>query len=194
MNNSISKEKSFYYPPGGLLIWLIVFLELITFSAVVLVFLYQRNLNLDVFTQGQLELNQSIGLINTLVLLTSSLFMAQGLYSLKQDEKRKSIIYLSLTVLLGITFLVLKGWEYHSKIEMGFGLSSSSFFTYYWLLTGFHFIHVLIGLLLISYALINTKSGIYSSSNFEDVESIGIFWHMCDLIWIFLFPLMYLLH
>ena len=120
--------------------------------------------------------------------------MAQGLYSLKQDEKRKSIIYLSLTVLLGITFLVLKGWEYHSKIEMGFGLSSSSFFTYYWLLTGFHFIHVLIGLLLISYALINTKSGIYSSSNFEDVESIGIFWHMCDLIWIFLFPLMYLLH
>ena len=194
MNNSISKEKSFYYPPSGLLIWLIVFLELITFSAVVLVFLYQRSLNLELFNLGQLELNQVYGLINTIVLLTSSLFMAQGLYFLKLGAKKKSIVFLSITLLLGISFLILKGLEYYAKIEMGFGLSSSTFFTYYWLLTGFHFVHVLIGILLISYAIIKTKSGFYTNSNFEDVESIGIFWHMCDLIWIFLFPLMYLLH
>lgn len=194
MNNSISKENSFYYPPGGILIWIIVFLELITFSSVVLVFLYQRSLDPVLFNLGQLELNQTIGLINTLVLLTSSLFMAQGLYSLKRGNQKKSLTFLSITVLLGVTFLFLKGWEYYSKIEMGFGLSSNTFFTYYWLLTGFHFVHVLIGLLLISYALLSTKSGTYSASNFEDVESIGIFWHMCDLIWVFLFPLMYLLH
>lgn len=194
----MSKEsvvnKSFYYPPGGLLIWLIVLLELITFSAIVVVFLYQRNIDHEVFISGQLELNKSIGLINTLVLLTSSLFMAQGLHSLKQKEKKKSILFLLLTLVLAFVFLSLKGWEYYAKLEIGFGLNSNTFFTYYWLLTGFHFVHVLVALILIIYGLTKTISGIYNSTNYEDVESIGIFWHMCDLIWVFLFPLIYLFH
>lgn len=192
--SELKKAKSFYYPPGGILIWIIVFVELITFSAVTLVYLSERNLDIEGFNASQQLLNKNFGLINTVILLSSSLFMAMSIIAIKTNEKKKSVIFLALTILLGVLFLVLKGIEYQGKIDAGLSLSYSTFFQFYWLLTAFHFIHVIVGVFLISYMLFYTQKDFYNQSNYEDVETVGIFWHMCDLIWVFLFPIIYLLH
>lgn len=187
-------SENVYYPPGGLLIWIIVFLEFITFSAGIMVYLSLRQGDIDTFNQSQQLLNSTYGMVNTIVLITSGLLMATALGNLKSGNNKKTVFYLSLTILFGLGFLVLKGFEYNEKFAMGYGFGYNQFFMFYWLLTGFHFIHVLVGVLLLSYMLIKTKSGFYTGTNFEDVETVGVFWHMCDLIWIFLFPIIYLLH
>ena len=195
MTNTLetSNAKSIYYPPGGLLIWIIVFLEFITFGAFLIVYLSFRQGDLETFNASQNMLNSTLGMINTIVLLTSGLFMAAGLVELKKGG-RKAVTYLALTIAFGVLFMALKVFEYNEKIELGIGFSTNQFWTFYWLLTGFHLIHVLVAVILLSYMLIKTKSGVYNGTNFEDVESVGVFWHMCDLIWIFLFPILYLLH
>lgn len=195
MTNTIEtpNSRSVYYPPGGLLIWMIVFLELITFGAFLIVYLSIRQGDLETFNASQSMLNSTLGMINTIVLLTSGLFMAAGLVELKK-EGSKTTSYLTMTIVFGVLFMALKAFEYNEKIELGIGFSTNQFWLFYWLLTGFHLIHVLVAVFLLSYMLIKTKSGVYSSTNFEDVETVGVFWHMCDLIWIFLFPILYLLH
>ena len=192
--NIVKTDESVYYPPGGLLIWIIVFLEFITFSAGIMVYLSFRQDDIAMFNDSQQLLNSTYGMVNTIVLITSGLLMATTLGMLKAGNNKKAVFYISLTILFGLAFLVLKGFEYNEKFAMGLGFGYNQFFMFYWLLTGFHFIHVLVGVLLLSYMLIKTKSGFYSGSNFEDVETVGVFWHMCDLIWIFLFPIIYLLH
>jgi len=187
-------SERIYYPPGGLLIWIIVFLEFITFSAGIMVYLSFRQADVSLFNESQQMLNSTYGMINTIVLITSGLLMATTLGHLKSGNAKKAVSYISLTILFGVIFLILKGFEYNEKIELGLTFSHNRFFMFYWLLTGFHFIHVLVGVILLSYMRIKTKSGHYSGNNFEDVETVGVFWHMCDLIWIFLFPIIYLLH
>lgn len=192
--NITNPPKNIYFPPGGILIWIIVFLEFITFSAGIMVYLSLRMDNIEIYNRSQQLLNSTYGMVNTIVLITSGLLMATSLGMLKSGINKKAIFYLSSTILFGLVFLILKGFEYNEKIELGLGFGYNQFFMFYWLLTGFHFIHVLVGVILLSYVLIKTKSGFYSGSNFEDVETVGVFWHMCDLIWIFLFPIIYLLH
>jgi len=192
--NIVRTNESVYYPPGGLLIWIIVFLEFITFSAGIMVYLSFRQDDVNLFNESQQLLNSTYGMVNTIVLITSGLLMATTLGVLKAGNNKKAVFYISLTILFGLVFLVLKGFEYNEKFAMGLGFGYNRFFMFYWLLTGFHFIHVLVGVLLLSYMLIKIKSGYYSDSNYEDVETVGVFWHMCDLIWIFLFPIIYLLH
>lgn len=195
MTNTLESPnaKSVYYPPGGLLIWMIVFLELITFGAFLIVYLSFRQDDIETFNASQSMLNGTLGMLNTIVLLTSGLFMVAGLVEVKKGG-RKAVTYLALTIAFGVLFMALKAFEYNEKIDMGIGFSTNQFWMFYWLLTGFHLIHVLVAVFLLSYMLIKTKSGFYTSTNFEDVESVGVFWHMCDLIWIFLFPILYLLH
>jgi len=179
MTNTLESpnSKSIYYPPGGLLIWIIVFLELITFGAFLIVYLAFRQSDLDTFNASQSMLNSTLGMLNTIVLLTSGLFMAAGLVELKKGG-RKAVTYLALAIAFGVLFMALKGFEYNEKIELGIGFSTNQFWVFYWLITGFHLIHVLVAVVLLSYMLIKIKSGFYTSANYEDVESVGVFWHM----------------
>ncbi len=188
------QSENIYYPPGGILIWMIIFLELITFSMGLVVFNYYRLSEPDVFAESQALLNSTIGLINTLVLLTSGLFMALSVHALREGNNEKSSKFMALTILLGVVFLVLKSIEYSEKLEHGIGIEHNSFFMFYWLLTGFHFVHVLAGVVILLFLLVQTKRGIYHENDFADIEAGGAFWHMCDLIWLFLFPVIYLLH
>ena len=96
-------------------------------------------------------------------------------------------------VLTGCGFLILKGIEFFDKLEHGYHLTYNSFFTFYWLLTGFHFIHVLVGIVILVVLAIYLRKGVYDKNNYFDVETGGAFWHMCDLIWLLLFPVLYLL-
>jgi len=187
------KYKSFFYPPGGILIWMIVFVEMITFMMGMGAFVVQRNQNLTIFQESQKLLNPLFGIFNTLFLVTAGYFMALAVSHLKRGDSKASIQKIRVAILFGISFLGLKGYEYFDKINHGVGLDYSDFFMYYWMLTGFHFIHVLAGIIILLALIVYIKKGQYNETNNEDVETGAIFWHMCDLIWMILFPILYLL-
>ena len=191
MDTSIN-HKSIYYPPGGILMWIIIFLELITFGMALIAMAYYSKLEPEVFHKSRLQLDSTIGMINTLFLIISGFFMAVSVNYLKLKNIKRSSLFLKLTILGGLLFLLLKGFEYADKIEMGFTIGYNTFFTFYWMLTLFHVIHVLVGLVI----LISVHWGINrkkSETMLEDVEASAAFWHMCDLIWLLLFPIIYLL-
>ena len=186
-------HKQFFYPPGGILIWIIILVEVITFSAGIIAFAWEGSLSPEVFEASQGMLNTKIGLVNTLLLLTSGFFVAEAVRFLKAGNTIKSQQWMWVAMLLGVGFLVLKGVEYVGKIQHGFDLSHDTFFTYYWLLTGFHFLHVLTGLVILLVLTLKMRQGVYHQSNSLDIETGGAFWHMCDLIWLLLFPVLYLI-
>jgi len=185
-------SKNVYYPPGGILMWIIIFLELFTFGMALVAMVYYGSLERELFHESRLLLNASYGAVNTVFLLTSGFFMAKSVMELKQHRVDKSLRYLYVTMFLGLCFLVLKSIEYSLKIEAGLGMNYNLFFTFYWALTFFHVVHVLVGLVILAVSAYNLKK---NSDNVEliDVEAGAAFWHMCDLIWLLLFPIIYLI-
>jgi len=184
--------KNIYYPPGGILMWIIIFLELITFGVALIAMVYSSKESPSLFHDSRLQLNTTIGAINTVVLIVSGFFMALSVTHLKQGKINKSKFYLKLTMLGGLLFLGFKGFEYADKIEAGFNIGYNSFFTYYWMLTLFHVVHVIVGLVILGSVHVGLSKN-NSETKFEDVEASAAFWHMCDLIWLLLFPIIYLL-
>lgn len=143
------------------------------------------------FHSSRLALNKSIGVINTLLLLTSGYCMAETVQYIKLNNTSKASLFLKLTQLGGILFIILKAIEYYQKITAGIGLDTNMFYTFYWLLTGFHLAHVAVGLVI----LFSIHWGMTKQTakiNLEDIEAGATFWHMCDLIWLLLFPVLYL--
>jgi len=193
MNTVEKANPSFLFPPGGILIWIIVLLEVLTFGIALLVFRYQFHLQPDAFIISQNVLSKQIGLFNTIVLISSGYFMASALVQIKQSNQAKALRWLLLTIITGVSFLFVKTWEYSIKISEGFIFGYDDFFDFYWMLTVFHFVHVLVGVFILIVLFIKLRKGQYDASNHEDIETGGIFWHMCDLIWILLFPILYLL-
>ena len=192
MESQSINSKNIYYPPGGILMWIIIFLELFTFGmALVAMVAYSKD-EPEVFHSSRLLLNTTFGLANTVFLLTSGFFMAKSVESFKANDSIKSSLYLKLTMLGGFLFLLLKSFEYYEKIGAGLSIGYNSFFSFYWMLTLFHVIHVLVGLVILSsvYVGLHKKN---SSLELEDFEASAVFWHMCDLIWLLLFPIIYLL-
>ncbi|HMW60577.1 MAG TPA: cytochrome c oxidase subunit 3, partial [Leptospiraceae bacterium] len=135
-------RKDFLYPPGGILIWIIISLEVVTFAAGLTAFLVTGQSEKELFALSRPLLDRNIGWINTIVLLTGGLFMANAIHSIREGKRKSSSLWMIAAGLAGITFLVLKCVEYSSKLKGGHDLGSDSFFTLYWLLTGFHFLHV----------------------------------------------------
>jgi len=192
MSENTVDAKNIYYPPGGLLMWIIIFLELFTFGmALIAMVIYGKNEPV-VFHNSRLLLNTTYGTINTIFLITSGFFMAQSVVSLKKVNSKRSSSYLKLTMLGGLLFLAMKSLEYYDKIEAGLTVGYNTFFTFYWMLTLFHVIHVIIGLVILGSVFVGLKNK-KSTTSFEDVEASAAFWHMCDLIWLLLFPIIYLI-
>ena len=194
MNNEITNKKSFLYPPGGILIWIIVLVEIITFGVALIVFRISFHNNYESFLASQNILSKNIGLFNTIVLITSGYFMATSLVNIKASKTKEASKWLLFTIVSGLIFLIVKSYEYYLKIETGHTFDSDNFFNYYWMLTFFHFMHVLVGIVILSVLHFKLRKGEYNAKNYFDIESGGVFWHMCDLIWILLFPVLYLLH
>lgn len=191
MNTTAVNYKNFFYPPGGILMWIIIFLELITFGMALVAFVYYGAEEAEVFQQSKLQLNPTIGTINTIFLLTSGLFVANAIHFYKEGNTKKTTLFFKLAMLGGSLFLLLKSFEYYTKIVDGITLDTNIFFSFYWMLTGFHIIHVLIGLVLLFITERNIKN---NKAALEDVEATVAFWHMCDIIWLLLFPIIYLIY
>ncbi len=188
MNTKPIDYKNFYYPPGGILIWILITVELLTFGMALIALVFMSKENPELYHESRLMLNSTYGATNTIFLLVSGFFMATTVHLFKKGNFSKASFYLNLTMLGGLLFLVLKSVEYYHKIESGFLLDHNTFFTFYWLLTGFHVIHVLVGLVILTYFKFTLKK-----LETEDLEAGAAFWHMCDLIWLLLFPVIYLI-
>ncbi len=185
--------KNIYYPPGGILLWIIIFIEVLTFTLGISVLLYQKSASLVLFSQSQSLLNPLWGTVNTIVLITGGFMMATSLRYLRLGNNKYSLKWIRGAAFMSFLFLIIKGFEYFEKINEGLTIDYDSFFMFYWLLTGFHYVHVLVALVIILLLARGIRRGEYSFDNTLDVESGAAFWHMCDLIWILLFPVLYLM-
>ncbi len=180
-------------PPGGILVWMVVFLEIVTFGAGLGVFLFQGRKNEALFEAGHDLLTQPLAFANTLILLTGGWFMANGIVALRGGRSPIALRWITGAIVTGIGFLAIKCLEYADKIGHGHVFGDDVFFTLYYLLTGFHFLHVLVAVVILLFLARSIRLGRYTRDDHLDVESGGIFWHMCDIIWLLIYPVIYLL-
>lgn len=179
--------------PGDLAIWLFIFMELLVFGIFFIVYAVMRIQNIELFNHYQLTLNSELGAANTLLLITSSYFVVRAVYAIKHNNIKHCIYWLYAAMAGGAGFLILKSWEYVDKFSAGITLSTNTFYMFYLSLTLFHFLHVILGMLILSAVVIKAKRGVYTAENFVGVETGASYWHMVDLVWIILFPLVYII-
>jgi len=165
--------------------------EVVTFGIALITFRVNFENNFVDFLSQQGYLHKTIGLINTIILISSGFFMVKTLHEIKESRIRYAKKWLIPTIISGLLFLLLKSWEYSLAIGDGHVFGTTTFFNYYWMLTFFHFLHVTVGIIILSALFASLHKGKYSILDFE---TAGVFWHMCDLIWILLFPVLYLIH
>ncbi len=181
------------YPPGDLAVWFFIFAELLAFGALFLAYAFTRGAHVEMFNAGQQTLNRTFGAINTLALITGSYFVVRALASIKAGLQERCVRWLGAAVAAGGIFVVLKLIEFHDKFATGISLSTDTFYMFYLILTGFHFMHVLLGMVVLTAVLRNARRGRYGATEYTGVETAGAFWHMVDLVWVVLFPLLYLM-
>jgi cytochrome c oxidase subunit III len=191
------------YVGAKLGMWLFLFTEILLFGGMFLVYSVYREVNTADFHEAGMEMNMTIGAINTLILLTSSLTMALSIAAIKRAAKMRSILFQAVTIILGIAFLVNKYFEWSDHIRHGFYPDSPKllamshgkilFFGLYYVMTGIHALHVVIGISIIGFILILTLRDSVSGTDYVKLENAGLFWHLVDVIWIYLFPLFYLI-
>ena len=170
--------------PGNPIMWVLIISELLVFGAFFLGFGVARVLQPDLFRAGQAMLDVRLGGLNTLLLVTSGWMAAKAVQMREQERIGLSRRWMAGAMMLGVGFLVVKGVEYADKAAHGIGIETDTFFTLFYLMTGFHALHVVMGLVVL--AIVSWKNTL------ENVETGAAFWHMVDLIWLILFPIVYL--
>jgi len=173
--------------------WLFIATELLLFGGLFTAYTIFRSKYPDLFAEQHLELNKTLGAINTAVLIFSSLTMALGVTSIERGKQNLLRLFLFITILCGIGFGVNKYFEYSAKFHHHIYPDTSIFFALYFMMTGLHMLHVLAGVLVLTFVLVLSFRGRFSEKYFTPVELGGIYWHLVDLIWIYLFPLLYLI-
>ncbi len=178
--------------PGEAGAWVFMLGDMSVFCLFFVTFLFYRGQDVELYHTAQAALNSNIGITNTCLLLLSSWFVVLGVRALRQGLCKVAARLWSVSLLCGIGFAVLKSHEYAHLIEQGFTLNSNDFFMFYFMLTGLHFLHLLIGLTVLSVMIMSTRKLQATPPNMVFVEVGGCYWHMVDLLWILLFPLLYL--
>lgn len=183
--------------------WLFLFTELILFGGMFILYSVYRYNYPEAFHLAAKDLNTVIGTFNTAILLTSSLTMALSITAIQRGQKTLSLMFQFLTIVLAMGFMVNKYFEWSAKFHHGIFPGSDAllakpsgevlFFGLYYVMTGLHGLHVIIGVILIALMMRYTSKGIITSESYVKLESAGLYWHLVDIIWIFLFPLFYLI-
>lgn len=178
--------------PGTSGIWTFVFIDMIVFTLIFLVFISEKWRLPNVFSEGQAHLDFRFGLVNTLLLLTSSLFMVEGVHAARAGSLIGVRRNLALGLICGAAFCVAKTFEYHAKLVAGLTPATSSFFSLYYFITGAHLLHM-IGIMVFAVnCLVAAPRELGQTSYRKKIENTGLFWHFVDLLWLFIFPLLYL--
>ena len=179
--------------PGDLAMWFFILAELSVFAILILAFAVTQALKPQMFSESRLLLNTSTGLAMTLSLLTAGLFAALAQEQVRHSRPRHGAVFLLMALLAASVYVVLKLTEYRHLLASGLGMEHNTFFTLYWILTGFHFLHVLLGMVILGWLAERCRRGLYDASKRSGFESGVLYWHMVDLIWVMLFPLVYVL-
>jgi len=185
--------------------WLFLATEILMFGGLFVGFGLMQGVYPEAWVAGHHHLDRVLGAVNTVFLLCSSFTMVMAVHYASTDQKSKTVINLGLTLAFAFAFLVIKYFEYSHKFHDGllpgryFNLAAvggppqqAMFFGFYFAMTGIHGFHVLIGIILISWIMVRANRGDFSSAYYTPVDLIGLYWHLVDLIWIYLFPLLYL--
>lgn len=177
--------------PGDEGVWFFIVADMCMFAVFFLLFMVGQAQDPDTYRESRAQLVPAIGLVNTLILITSGWFMARAVNAAQAGEWRIAQRRIVYALLVGSCFGVLKIYEYSTKIAAGITIQTSEFFTYYFAFTGIHFLHFLIGVgvLLVCIAKIGQED---TPNRLKWVESAGNYWHMVDLLWMILFPMIYL--
>ena len=179
--------------PGDFAIWFFIFAELLVFAIAFIAYAVARLQNVEMFNQYQLTLNRELGAANTLLLITASYFVVRAVQAIRRDETKHCVRWLYASLACGSGFLLLKSLEYYDKFSHGISLSSNTFYMFYLSLTMFHFLHVILGMIILFAIAIKAQRGKYNAANHIGIETGASYWHMVDLVWIILFPLVYII-
>lgn len=171
--------------PGNPIMWVLIISELLVFGAFFVAFGVARILDVETFRAGQAMLDVRMGGLNTLVLVTSGWLAAKAVQRQTVGAGQAARLYLTGAGALGLVFLVIKSLEYAAKAAQGIDIETNTFFTLFYLMTGFHAMHVVMGMIVL--AIVGWKNSL------DNLETGAAFWHMVDLIWLILFPIVYLL-
>lgn len=181
------------HPPGDLAIWFFILAELLAFGVFFSAYAFTRKGNVELFNQFQPHLDATAGLINTLVLLTSSYFVVRAVAAIREGAARRCFQWILAAVAMGGVFLVVKVVEYQDHLSQGIRLSTNTFYMFYLSLTFFHFMHVIMGMVILGAVAWKARQGAYTADEHTGVETGASYWHMVDLVWIILFPLVYVM-
>jgi len=183
--------------------WLFLFTEILLFGGLFLVYSVYRSTHPQDFHEAAKGLSTVLGTANTVILLTSSLTMALSISALRREDSRRSVLLQAATILLGLVFLVNKYFEWSGHIHEGLYPNSPEllsrshgeilFYGLYYVMTGLHGIHVVVGLVVIGIMMTLTLRHRITGADHVKLENAGLYWHLVDLIWIYLFPLFYLI-
>lgn len=191
MNNCSTHNKEDL--PGDFAIWMFIFAEMLAFGVLFVAYAFTRSKNIELFNTSQLTLSKTSGAINTLVLITSSYFVARSVGSIKNGLNKQCALWLTGAVLFGCIFVGIKIMEFYAKFAAGITMSTNNFYMFYLSLTFFHLMHVLMGMIILIVIMLKAKRGGYSAQEHVGVETGASFWHMVDFLWIILFPLIYII-
>ena len=179
--------------PGDLAIWFFILAELLVFAVFFLAYAFARARNVALFNESQLTLDLNAGALNTVFLITGSWFVVRAVQAVKRDAAQVAVRWLAAALACGFGFLLVKVVEYSAKFGAGINLSTNTFYMFYISLTFFHMMHVILGMIILAVLLVKTRQGAYGSKEHNTLESGAAYWHMVDLVWIILFPLIYVM-
>ena len=179
--------------PGDLAIWIFILAELLVFAVLFMVYAVARRNNIELFNLHQLQLDRTAGLANTITLITSSYFVVRAVAAIREGRAQLCSRWLWAAFSLGALFLLIKGFEYQHHFSLGVTLRTNSFYLFYISLTFFHFMHVVLGMVILAAVALKAGRGGYSRAEHTGVESGASYWHMVDLVWLILFPLVYVM-
>ncbi len=185
--------------------WLFLITEILLFGGLFVGFGIMQSLHPEAFVHAHHHLDRTLGTVNTVVLLCSSFTMVMAVHSAQTERRRRLILFLTATILLAAVFLGIKYFEYSHKFHDGLlpgkffsykgegAAGQGIFFAFYFMMTGLHGIHILGGMGAIGWVLRRSIRGDFSGKYYTPVDMVGLYWHLVDMIWIYLFPLLYLI-
>lgn len=179
--------------PGESGFWILILGDLTAFALLFCVFVYYRGQDVGLYLDSQLRLNRAFGALNVVLLLTSSWCVVQGVEAFRTRITRRARRCFGAGFLLGAGFVVVKILEYGEKVRESIAASTNEFFMFFYVLTGIHLLHLVIGLGVLAWMRAKSRSGWSTHRDVALVECGGVYWHMVDLLWVALFALLYLL-
>lgn len=179
--------------PGDRDVWIFIIAELLMFGAFFIAYVAYRAGEVELFNASQQTLDRKLGVLNTLILIIGSWDVVLALRAARRDRLNAVPSYLGLAIALGVAFMIVKYLEYSALFAVGTTMTTNTFYMFYFCLTMIHLLHVVAGTIILVVLWANARSGTYDSRHTKGLETGASYWHMVDLLWVFLFPLLYLL-